>query len=84
MPSAAEFKQELDAEIDRAIRQGRPHLEVNAGELHRRVGGYPGNHRMPVCCNVMREEAERGDAATIFDTNSGDGAALTIRYVIPR
>ena len=84
MPSAAEFKQELYAEIDRAVRQGRPHLEVNAGELHRKVGGYPGNHRMPVCCKVMREEAERGGASTIFDTNSGDGAALTIRYAIPR
>lgn len=84
MPSADEFKQELDAQIDRARRQGRPHLEVNAGELHRALGGYPGNHRMPVCCEVMRQEARRRHADVVFETDSGDGAALTIQYKIPR
>jgi len=31
---------ELDAQIKRARAQGRPHVEINAGELHRLLGGY--------------------------------------------
>lgn len=84
MPTADDFKRELNAQIERAGRQGRRHLEVNAGELHRAVGGYPGNHRMPVCCDVMRQEARRGNSEAVYETDSGDGAALTIRYRIPR
>jgi hypothetical protein len=54
MPSAEDFQAELRAQIDRASKQGRPHIEVNAGELHGAVGGYPGpSHRMPQCCNAM-------------------------------
>ena len=84
MPDANDFRRELDAQIDRARRQGRPHVEINAGELHRTVGSYPGDHRMPICCQVMRQEANRGGATTIYETASGDGAALTIRYDLPR
>lgn len=82
MPSADDFRRELLAQLDRAKRQGRPHIEVNAGELHRVVGGYPGDgqHRMPVCCEVMRQEATRYRAQTIFETESGNSASLTIRY----
>ena len=32
------------------------------GKLHRQVGGYPGNqHRMPICCDVLRAEMEDED-----------------------
>lgn len=61
-------------------------MDVNAGELHRRVGGYPGsNHRMPVSCEVMRS-AMGSDAGDIVLSQppKGDGATLTIRYVLPR
>jgi hypothetical protein len=38
-------------------------VEINSGQLHREVGGYPGqNHRMPICCAVMRSEMSAGDA----------------------
>ena len=84
MPNAEDFRRELAAQVDRAARQGRPHVEVNAGELHRIVGSYPGDHRMPQCCEVMRQEAKRGNAEMVFETDSGEGAALTIRYKIPR
>ncbi len=61
MLTSDEFRQELIAQIDRAFRQGRPHIEVNAGELHRALGGYPpkggDNHSMPLCCSVMRTAA---------------------------
>jgi hypothetical protein len=39
MPSTVDFRTELAAQIARAAKQGRPHIEINAGELHRTVGG---------------------------------------------
>jgi 5-methylcytosine-specific restriction protein A len=89
MPTASDFRTELAAQIRRASKQGRPHIEINAGELHRVVGGYPrklggADHVMPICCNVMRQELSRGKAEIIYQTESGQAAALTIRYYLPR
>jgi hypothetical protein len=88
MPSADDFRTELTKQIDRAVKQGRPHVEINAGELHRKIGGYPPkageNHAMPTCCNVMLDELNRGNAEIIHETESGQAAALTIRYHLPR
>jgi len=71
-----------------ASNQKRPHVEINAGELHRAVGGYPPktgqSHSMPSCCEVMRDEAKRGNAEVVFETESGKAPALTIRYYLPR
>lgn len=80
-----DFRKELRAMIQRAGRQGRPHAEVNAGELHRVVGGYPngGAHRMPACCEAMLSEKRAGDEV-IFEPAEGKGASLTIRYSLPR
>jgi hypothetical protein len=69
-----------------AVREGRETKEINAGDLHRRLGGYPGrNHRMPVCCAVMRA-AFAPDAGDLIveEPPSGRGASFTIRYVLPR
>lgn len=88
MPATDDFRAELEAQIDRAIKQGRLHIEINAGELHRTVGGYPPkagqSHSMPSCCNVLREEHKRGNAVVIYETESGQAPALTIRYYFPR
>ena len=63
MPTTDEFRAELRSQINRAKRQGRPHAEINAGELHRTLGDYPGGpHAMPPCCAVMREELRNGKA----------------------
>ena len=87
MPSAEDFRRELTRQIVRAEKQGRSHIEVNAGELHRAVGEYPSEqlHRMPICCRIMREEMreELGDEV-VFKTKSGQSASLTIRYHLPR
>ena len=88
MPSADDFRRQLAAQIDRAAKQGRPHLEINAGELHRVVGGYPPkageSHAMPTCCNVMRQEFSNGKAEIVHETDSGQAPALTIRHRLPR
>jgi 5-methylcytosine-specific restriction protein A len=86
--SPEDFRKELAAQIGRAQRQGRQHIEVNAGELHRAVGGYPSgagaSHRMPLCCSVMRDELEKGNAEIVFQAESGQGSSFTVRYLLPR
>jgi hypothetical protein len=86
MPTADEFRMEMYRMMNEAVHEGRETPEINAGELHRRVGDYPGrNHRMPVCCEVMRGAfaPDAGDVIT-EQPPSGQGARLTIRYVLPR
>ena len=56
MPNTDDFRNELHRMMYEAVKAGRPTVEISAGELHRRVGDYPGpNHRMPVCCMGMRD-----------------------------
>lgn len=83
MPTADDFRLELRAQISRAQEQNRPHVEINAGELHRLLGSYPGpDHRMHTCCNVMYQEAELLDHEIIVCPQQGNGASLTIRYFV--
>lgn len=85
LPSADDFRDALRRRFDAATRAGQAWLDVNAGELHRELGGYPakgGNHRMPVCCDVMRGMMRPGDEV-LHQPPKGLGASLTIRYRIP-
>jgi len=85
MPLTAEdFRDELYRIMDEAVREGRKYVDVNAGEVHRGLGGYPGpEHRVPVCCKVMKEAMAHGDKV-LQEPPSGQGASLTIRYKLPR
>jgi 5-methylcytosine-specific restriction protein A len=84
MPSAGDFRTKLKVQIDHAAKQGRAHIDINAGELHRDVGGYPGpENRMPMCCDAMYREKRAGDEI-ISQPPKGKGASLTIRYKLPR
>jgi len=86
MPTADEFREELYRMMHEGFRRGVPHVDINAAELHRRLGAYPGpNHRMPVCCEVMKSAmAEDAGDRILHQPESGQGAILTIRYVLPR
>ena len=75
MASTADFRSELKAQLQRTEKRGAPHIEINAGELHRRVGGYPGpSHRMASCCEVMHGETQEDDEI-ITSPAAGKGAA---------
>lgn len=83
-PVASDFQRELNRIFQRATRQGRPYVDVKSGDLHRAVGGYPGrNHRMPVCCEVMKRNMKPGDQI-LQQPPEGQGATLVIRYKLPR
>jgi len=83
-PTAEDFRNALKKKFQKAQQEGKSFVDVTAGELHRLVGGYPGpNHRMPLCCHVMRSMMEDDDEI-IEEPPSGQGASLKIRYKLPR
>ena len=88
MPTVADFLTELDAQLGRASRLGQTHLKINAGELHRVVGGYPPkrgeSHAMPSCCQAMWKRFEFGWDREISVPPSRKGATLTLSYKLPR
>ena len=67
-----------------AERAGLRYIDLRAGDLHTELGDYPGpNHRMPVCCYVMRE-LMKGNDEVLQEPPKGKGANLVIRYYLPR
>ena len=57
MPTAEDFRHELFRILEAAKNSGSEFVEINAGALHRRLGGYPGiDSRMPDCCEVMKAQ----------------------------
>ena len=80
MPTSLDFQQAIDNIFANAQKVGRRSVEINSGELHRLTGNYPErNHRMPVCCNVMRKNMKTGDEI-LRQPLKGNGASLVIRY----
>ena len=83
-PAREDFEQALAERLAGAGARGEPYVNLEAGDLHRAVGGYPGsNHRMPVCCSVMRAAMRSGDSI-LSEPPGGSGASLRIRYLLPR
>lgn len=83
-PGRADFEAALQGILASAAAAGQPSVMVKAGELHAIVGGYPGqNHRMPLCCQVMKDAMRPGDTV-LQSPPSGQGATLTVQYRLPR
>jgi len=83
-PDREGFETALHDILARADEQERQSVEVNAGELHRQLGGYPGPaHQLALCCAVMRQAMRPGDVVTHQGPDAAD-AALTIRFAMPR
>jgi hypothetical protein len=81
-PTAWEFQNRLAAILNHARKSGQSYVDVESGNLHKEVGGYPNpNHRMPVCCEVMRSMMRVGDSV-LKEPTSGQGATLIIRYTV--
>jgi 5-methylcytosine-specific restriction protein A len=74
------FASTLESLLAQARKAGETFLEVNAGDLHRKVGGFPGpQHHMSLCCNVLRGAMGPDDFA-VREPRSGSGPSLTLRY----
>ena len=85
MPTVDDFEASLRKQLAQAKEKGLAWIEINAGELHRAVGGYPNNgrHSMPTCCEVMYKLQSSSDRI-VSKPPKGKGASLTIRYNLPR
>ena len=84
MPSTEDFRTTLRDVLTKADEYGFVAVDVNSGNLHRRVGDYPGNdHRMPMCCEAMYSEMKVKDSI-ISQPESGQGASVVVRYKLPR
>jgi 5-methylcytosine-specific restriction protein A len=82
MVSIDHFRQGLQAQMFRTAHGGLIDVLINAGELHRSLGSYPGStHGMPSCCDAMQAVMKRGDTM-LLDRTSGVG--MTVRYLLPR
>ena len=81
-PTAWDFQNQLMAILNGARQSGNPYVDVESGNLHQQAGGYTNlNHKMPVCCEVMRRMMRVGDSV-LRETTSGQDPALTIRYTV--
>lgn len=85
IPTKDDFRKAVAGAVGDATQAGQTHIDVNSGDLHRLLGGYPGKqHAMPSCCDAMYEEHARGRADILAHPPKGKGASLTIRYHLPR
>jgi len=84
MATRKDFQSALEEVFREYESEGKAWVDVEARDLHRRVGGYPGpGHTMPTCCRVMRQNMQRGDEI-LHEPPKGKGASLRIRYKLPR
>jgi len=86
IPTAEDFEVRLHDLFSRAQVKGLSFIDIVSGDLHRQIGGYPakdGDHRMPVCCEVMKRLMKNNDKI-LHEPLKGKGATLQIRYFLPR
>ena len=61
-PTAWDFRNKLTVILNVARQKGDAYVDVESGHLHSQVGGYPNsNHRLPICCDVMKKMMRAGD-----------------------
>jgi hypothetical protein len=61
--------------------KGFQFVDLKSGDLLKRVGAH--NHKMSLCCSVMKNEMRTGDKI-LHEPPSVQGASLIIRYKLPR
>lgn len=76
------FREEILKILKHETDKGSRYVDITSGDLHRKIGGYPGkNHNMPGCCIVMRDLMKESDEV-LYSPPKGKGATLTIRYYL--
>lgn len=84
-PKREDFESRITQTLNEASQAGRSYLDLKPADLHHAVG-YPaptGNHRVPLCCAVMRAAMISG-GRVVSAPPSGQGASLRIRFRLPR
>ena len=82
MPNKQDFLTEIQCIINEAKGRGVTYIDINSGDVHRHLGGYPGkNHAMATCCDALYESMKTRDEV-ISAPPSGKGASVTIRFYL--
>jgi hypothetical protein len=79
MVSTDHFRQELSAQLARAVQNGRLDLLISAGELCRSI--QYGGASQASCCEAMEAEMRTGDTLLLERDN---GVEMIVRYLLPR
>ena len=80
IPNMNDFIAAIKKRLKAAEKLGWSSLIIRSGPLHKELGAV---HRMPMCCNAMRQLMQIGDRI-IERPAKGDGARVTIEYRMPR
>lgn len=76
------FIEEIEDILKDGRAKGHKYVDITSGDVHRRIGGYPGrNHSMPTCCDAMKSLMKPNDKI-LQSPPKGKGATLTIRYFL--
>lgn len=79
-PNREDFQKCLSILLEIAKNNKFSSIAIESSQLHRLVCDYSGpNHRMPVCCGVMRDTM-KGLDSELPNSLKKDGATLQIRY----
>lgn len=82
MPNMEDFRKEIMEQLNEAKNEGKEYIDITSGDVHRKLGGYPGrNHAMRTCCLAMYELMKEKDDVR-YAPASGYGATVEIRYFL--
>ncbi|KQL34410.1 hypothetical protein [Psychrobacillus sp. FJAT-21963] len=82
IPTKIDFIKAIEKAKKNAVERGESNLELQAKDLHKELGYYPGpNHRMKTCCGSMYDSMNTSNGDEVVSApESGYGASLIIRY----
>lgn len=82
MPTKDDFINEIQSQFMEAKAIGAQYVDIVSGDVHRKLGGYPGkSHRMKTCCMAMYELMKANDEI-LHAPESTYGATVEIRYYL--
>ncbi len=84
MPTKEDFESTLVNILEEAKKNNQTEITIISKNLHNQTkpNSYPnnGHHRMPMCCNVMRDITIEKEI--IYEPPKGNGATLEIKYIL--
>ncbi|MDY6873347.1 MAG: HNH endonuclease [Chloroflexota bacterium] len=83
-PTREDFQSKLDEIFTVTKKFNLISVTIKAGNLHNLIEKVKdGDHRMPVCCDVMYQNMKPNDIV-VSSPPKGKGTTLTIQYFLPR
>lgn len=76
--NTAKIKEYILQKLEAAEREGEPHLDITAGQLHKELNL---KNAVPMVCNAIRACMKQGDYV-LFRSPSGYSSTLKVRYII--